>query len=120
MNDCEINDKRTENEFRGITFSKYKKSDIIKLFEKNLILSKNNDASFIGIELHISLYMNDLFQNLFYISSLYTNIEYPNLPNLLNCYLLKYYNILNEIKKEKNILYKDPRNNQEIRNLIQP
>ena len=113
-----INDSRKISCFSKNSFSKYKKTDIIKLFEKNLILSKHYDASFIGIELHISLYINDLFQNLFYISSLYTNIDYPNLPNLLNGYLLKYYTILGEIKKEKNILYKDHRNNQEIRNLI--
>jgi len=113
-----INDSRKISSFSRNSFSKYKKSDIIKLFEKNLILSKYNESSFIGIELHISIYINDIFQNLFYISSLYTNIEYPNLPNLLNNFFLRYNNILINIKKNKNILFKDNRNNQEIRNLI--
>ena len=50
MNDCEINDKRTENEFRGITFSKYKKTDVKKQLIESLYNGKLEEACYWSAE----------------------------------------------------------------------
>ena len=50
MNDCEINDKRTENEFRGITFSKYKKTDVKKQLIESLYNGKIEEACYWSAE----------------------------------------------------------------------
>ena len=36
MDDHEINDKRTNNEFKGISFSGYKKGDVVKTLLKSI------------------------------------------------------------------------------------
>ncbi len=111
-----INDSRKNSSFSKTTFSDYKKKEAIKLFEKNLILSKLHDACFIAIELHISLYNNVILETIFNLSSLYTNIDYPKMPNLLFQLYLKYKNALKETNTKT--LDLDNRNNQEIRNIF--
>lgn len=111
-----INDSRKASLFNKTTFSNYVKKDTINMLEKNLILSKLYESNFIAIELHISLQNSILLETVFYISSLYTNIDYPKLPNKLYNLLLKYNNAINQCNN-KNIL-EDNRNNQEIRNIF--
>ena len=111
-----INDSRKASLFNKTTFSNYVKKDTINMLEKNLILSKLYESNFIAIELHISLQNSILLETIFYISSLYTNIDYPKLPNKLYNLLLKYNNANRECNN-KNIL-EDNRNNQEIRNIF--
>tara|TARA_B110001454_G_scaffold176646_1_gene168839 strand:+ start:68 stop:1243 length:1176 start_codon:yes stop_codon:yes gene_type:complete len=111
-----INDSRKSSSFSKTTFSDYKKTEVIKLFEKNLILSKLHDACFIAIELHISLYNNIILETVFNLSSLYTNIDYPEMPNVLFQLYLKYQNALKETNNKN--LHLDNRNNQEIRNVL--
>tara|TARA_B100001123_G_C15263079_1_gene1007343 strand:- start:656 stop:1813 length:1158 start_codon:yes stop_codon:yes gene_type:complete len=106
-----INDNRKLSSFSKNTFSNYSKKESIKLFENNLILCKHRDACFIGVELHLSLYSNIIFEKLFYVSTLYTNIEYPNISNKLFQLYLKY----NKIIVNKKIDY---RNSQEVRNIL--
>ena len=111
-----INDSRKASCFSKTTFSDYKKKDAIKLFEKNLILSKLHGACFMAIELHISLYNNIILETIFNLSSLYTNIDYPTLPNRLFKLYLKYQSALKETSVKT--LQLDNRNNQEIRNIL--
>lgn len=106
-----INDRRKQSNFSKYSFSNYKKKEILDLFEKNLILSKQETSCFLGVELHLSFYTNLLFEILFINSSIYINIDYPNLPNKL----YELFNSYNKIIIDKNIDY---RNNQEIRNII--
>ena len=113
-----INDSRKTSTFSKNSFSNYKKNEAIKLFEKNIILSKLHDACYIAIELHISLYNNVILETIFYLSSLYTNIDYPDMPNLLFKLYQKYQNALDEKTDSNNKLYQDNRNNQEIRNVL--
>ena len=113
-----INDSRKSSCFSKNSFSNYKKNETIKLLEKNIILSKLHDACYIAIELHISLYNNIILETVFYLSSLYTNTDYPDMPNLLFKFYKKYQNALNEKPNLNNKLYDDNRNNQEIRNIL--
>jgi hypothetical protein len=111
-----INDSRKASCFSRTTFSDYKKKDAIKLFEKNIILSKLHAACFMAIELHISLYNNIILETIFNLSSLYTNIDYPTLPNKLFKLYVKYQSALKETSGKT--LGLDNRNNQEIRNIL--
>ena len=113
---CLINDSRKSSSFSKITFSEYKKQDAIKLLEKNLILSKLHDSSFISIELHISLYNDTILETIFYLSSLYTNIDYPKISNLLFQLYLKYQNAIKDTHPKD--IKSDNRNSQEIRNIF--
>ena len=78
-----INDSRKSSMFSKKTFSNYVKKDTINMLEKNLILSKLHEASFLAIELHISMYNNLVLETIFNTASLYTNIDYPIMPNQL-------------------------------------
>ena len=107
-----INDYRKVSSFSKTSFSGYPKKDIIKSFINNIILSKLHDSCYLGVEIHISLYFNQIIENVFLISSQYVNISYPNLPNILYDELLR----LNKKKSYNKI--KDDRNDQEVRNLL--
>tara|TARA_B110000967_G_scaffold11959_1_gene11720 strand:+ start:8188 stop:9258 length:1071 start_codon:yes stop_codon:yes gene_type:complete len=50
MNDFEINDKRTESEFKGITFSKYKKTDVKKQLIDSLYNGKIEESCYWSAE----------------------------------------------------------------------
>ena len=50
MNEIDIDDKRIIKEFKGITFSKYKKSDAKKELVKSLVSGKLEDASYWSAE----------------------------------------------------------------------
>ena len=106
-----INDSRKPSFFSKNSFSNYLKKEIIKLFENNLILSKHSESCFIGVEIHLSFYENLLFEKLFLISSLYVNIEYPDISNKL----YKLFNKFNSLNCDKNF---DHRNSQQCRNII--
>jgi|TARA_R110002074_G_scaffold255067_3_gene427568 hypothetical protein len=111
-----INDSRKSSMFSKKTFSNYVKKDTINMLEKNLILSKLHEASFLAIELHISMYNNLVLETIFNTASLYTNIDYPKMPNQLYQLYLKYLNALKEC--DSKCVNFDNRNNQEIRNIF--
>ena len=107
-----INDYRKPSSFSKTSFSGYSKKDIIKTFINNIILSKLHDACYLTTEMHISLYLNIILENIFITASLYTNLSFPALPNILYSELLR----LKTIKDYNKI--KDDRNDQEVRNLL--
>ena len=51
MNFYEINDIRSHSEYKGISFSKYKKSDVKKQIIQNLLNSKVENANYWCAEL---------------------------------------------------------------------
>ena len=78
MNKNEINDKRLLGEFKGMTFSKYKKTEVKKLI-KNILSNKVEAACYWSIEFICAGLFAELWEIIFLIYS-NTFISNPKLP----------------------------------------
>ena len=76
----EINDKRTIKEFKGQTFSKFKKNDVIKRLIKCILDNKIEEACNWTAELICSGNYITLWETIFLILSKYINVGNPKLP----------------------------------------
>jgi len=114
-NTYKVNDSKMSKDFSKNTFSDFNKNEVIKLFENNLVLSKLHDSCYSAIELHVSLQNDKILETVFYIASLYTNIDYPKLPNVLFELYTKYEGCMKQYNAKNR---PENRNNQEIRNII--
>lgn len=80
MNPEEINDKRLINEFKGITFSKYKKSEAVKQFLKSTCNGAIEEACYWSVELICAGHFIDLWDAIFLLVSDYIHLGNPKLP----------------------------------------
>lgn len=80
MNSEEINDKRLINEFQGMSFSKFKKSDSIKQFVKSVNNGSIEEACYWSAELICAGHFIDLWDSIFLIVSDYIHLGNPKLP----------------------------------------
>jgi len=112
---CEINDMRDIKEFKGVSFSKFKKSDVQKQFVKSVLESAVEPACYWSCELICSGHFKDLWDSIILIFAKHIQMANPKLAVYLDRRLSVFANILNNgyVSNELQL-----RNNEKIRKLF--
>tara|TARA_Y100000816_G_scaffold245458_1_gene193453 strand:- start:969 stop:2021 length:1053 start_codon:yes stop_codon:yes gene_type:complete len=111
MNDYEINDKRTIQEFKGISFSNYKKSKVKKELITSLYKSQIEASNYWAAELICSGHILDLWDIIIIYTGRYIHIGNPKLSIYLDMRLDNFKNLIdkynnNELQIRNNIKFR--------------
>jgi hypothetical protein len=94
MNEFEINDKRSEAEFKGITFSKYQKTKVKKILQESLADSKIEASCYWSAELICSGHLSDLWEIITIFFSKNIHLGNPCLPTYIEKRFADFKNIV--------------------------
>ena len=110
-----INDKRMQPEFKGLTFSKYKMSDVKKALLENINKGNIEQSCYWGAELVCSGHFPELWDCIFHFVGKYIHIGNPKLI----IYLEKRYVVFRNIMNQRHYNFElELRNNPTIRSIF--
>ena len=98
MNVSEINDIRMPPQFKGISFSNYKKADVKTEFVTSMLNGKVEQACNWAAELVCAGHYLELWENILYYCAKHIHLGNPKLI----CYLEKRYSVFKTIINEGN------------------
>lgn len=111
----EINDIRDQSDFKGFSFSNYKKSDVKKKLIDSILSQKIEPACYWCAELICAGHFSEVWEIILYYTSKYIYIGNPKIAIYLD---MRYNTFRNNMNQDTFVSELDARNNEKIRKLF--